>query len=45
MALQGSTASRRVAKCDDKLSKYDFPAEDQRLIESHAEVVEKGGSS
>jgi len=35
---------KRVAKRDDKLSKYDFAADDRRLYESHAECVEKGGS-
>jgi hypothetical protein len=35
----------RVAKRDDKLSKYDFAADDRRLYESHAEGIEKGGSS
>jgi hypothetical protein len=44
MALRDQAATRRVAKRDDKLSKYDFTADDRRLYEWHAEAVENGGS-
>jgi hypothetical protein len=44
MAVADQAALRRVAKRDDKLSKYDFAADDWRLYEWHAEAVEKGGS-